>query len=994
VMVGSAVFVVAAVTTLAGGGISGDSLGIGLMDCTTSHPQLLSKWRYNSTLAALVSTSKSESAAADAMCLGVIPSSTSLPSGLGVGVSLTSCPKYDPHEANFSSEATYWNFSSGQLESLWAGDPRIAGTSGTRGLCLNHAESGVIEMADCGKSSLWTIDAQSGELSPGRTRKSCLVAIDTPPNVQHPWSKSAGNCSTRPHSLLPYCDVTRPLEERIDNIMSFSYIDDMPVHFSRLGFPKPPVGECLHGFATECVDSETCATTFPNGLASASSFNNTLFELIGQAISTEGRAVDNIAKNNKDLGGSDELNAHQICWSPDINPFRHPLWGRGQEVPSEDPLLCGKYGAHYVKGLQGAGDPAGKGFLRMVASPKHFLGYDLEGMGPGMVMGHTLSGPTFMRHNFSSRMSAQEMVEYYAKPFKITIEEGGAMGIMCSYNAVEVTAETADGKVRSTGSIPACAFTALQDGMMRGQWNFSGQVVSDCGAVSDFLVKNDCSGCEGQFPNMPKGFNDLWPTHGLCNDTDYTSKCPGCESKCIAAKHLNGGTDTVCGGAGDVVGAVAEGQVSKVTMVSSSRRVLRQLMSLGINVPKADEPYTKLGKADIDSKATRQLNLEAARQGIVLLKNDAVAAGAKDKTQERLLPLRAGQSVAVIGPIATTTGGLLSNYHPEPPPKNSTHSIVSPLQALLDAGVNATWRPGSSIGHHSSNPNMLDQAAELAAASDVAVVMVGLDASQEGEHRDRNATGHGLTLPGDQEELVRRVQQANGRTVVVLVHGGPVAIDFAKEEVPAILTAHYPGLMGGIAIADVLTGKYNPSGRLTHTFYPAGYAKRSIFATALRQGGGQTYMHYDPASYGEVLWEFGYGLSYANFTQAAAAGQHVKVTATTAVLAAAPLKFQVEVTNNGGPDGAFSALGFIKSTHAEAPRNKRLFGYDRAANIAAKKTATLTVELSGATAALVKTDGSSVLMPGSYELSVADVAFSLELTGPPVVLAPAPPLFD
>ena len=129
--------------------------------------------------------------------------------------------------------------------------------------------------------------------------------------------------------------------------------------------------------------------------------------------------------------------------SPDLNPFRHPLWGRGQEVPSEDPLLCGRYGAGYVSGLQGKDDPEGQGYLRLVASPKHFVGYDTEGMGPvssGCVdagtgqpgTGCTFSGPTFNRHNFTANISAQELVEYYALPFQHAIVDGGAMGLMCT----------------------------------------------------------------------------------------------------------------------------------------------------------------------------------------------------------------------------------------------------------------------------------------------------------------------------------------------------------------------------------------------------------------------------------------------------------------------------------------------------------------------------------------------------------------------------------
>ena len=252
----------------------------------------------------------------------------------------------------------------------------------------------------------------------------------------------------------------------------------------------------------------------------------------------------------------------------------------------------------------------------------------------------------------------------------------------------------------------------------------------------------------------------------------------------------------------------------------------------------------------------------------------------------------------------------------------------------------------------------------------------------------------GLSLPGSQQELIEKVLAANPRTAVVLVHGSPVAVEWVKAHVPAIVDAHYPGAMGGQALADVLTGVVNPAGRLTTTVYPAAYGNRSIYDTSLRANGGQTYMHYDPSSYGEALWEFGHGLSYANFTAAASASAVAPHTTTTEALAAAPLLFSVDVSNNGGPDGAFSALGFIASRHAEAPRNRRLFGYARASSIAAGTTTTMTVELTAATAALVQADGTSVIMSGMYNVTVANVTFPFEVTGPTVVVAPAPPLFS
>ena len=177
-----------------------------------------------------------------------------------------------------------------------------------------------------------------------------------------------------------------------------------------------------------------------------------------------------------------------------------------------------------------------------------------------------------------------------------------------SYNALDIAVSGTDGSTKRTGSIPACAFTALQDGMARGQWNFSGHIVSDCGAIADFLVDNKCSGC-----------GEVLPTHGLCSDANESSKCPACSSQCLAASMYRGGTDSSCGGSGDANAALRAGALTKAELIASSQHSLRVLFALGLANAEEERPYRHLGKADIGSEASRQLNLEAARQSIVLL---------------------------------------------------------------------------------------------------------------------------------------------------------------------------------------------------------------------------------------------------------------------------------------------------------------------------------------------------------------------------------------
>ena len=216
--------------------------------------------------------------------------------------------------------------------------------------------------------------------------------------------------------------------------------------------------------------------------------------------------------------------------------------------------------------------------------------------------------------------------------------------MMCSYNSLDISVNDTEGRTQSTGSIPACAFGALQDGMVRGHWNFSGHIVSDwysvtstlvcvhvrpqmltqmdvssvvwhacSGAIADFMIDNKCSGC-----------GEVLPTHGFCKDANKSSQCPACSSQCLATAMYRGGTDSSCGGGGDTPSALRAGTLTKSALVASSQHTLRLLFALGLANSVNEQPYKHLGKTDVGSDASRQLNLEAARQSLVLLKNEIV----------------------------------------------------------------------------------------------------------------------------------------------------------------------------------------------------------------------------------------------------------------------------------------------------------------------------------------------------------------------------------
>ena len=365
----------------------------------------------------------------------------------------------------------------------------------------------------------------------------------------------------------------------------------------------------------------------------------------------------------------------------------------------------------------------------------------------------------------------------------------------------------------------------------------------------------------------------------------------------------------------------------------------------------------------------------------VLLKNEKVGG-------KLVLPLTSGMTLAVLGPLASQAGGLLSNYHPPAPPPGSKYQITTPADALAAAGFNVSVEYGAAVNLHGNPPDTVGMAKAVAVAnaSDAAVIFVGLDAGEEHESGDRNATGAGLALPGDQQALVDAVLQVNPNTVVVLIHGSPISME--HDRIPALIDAHYPGAMGGLAIADVLSGSFNPCGRLTTMVYPRAFVNRSIFDMGLRSDGGLTYQHYD-GTYGEPLWTFGDGMSYSDIAVKAHATPPASVT--TAALAHAPLTFAVEVTNSVGPAACHSVLGFISSDHPEAPRNHKLFDFARV-NLGPHESSIATVRLSADTASLVKGDGSKWLLPGSFRIEVGSTNATLQLTGQPIMVEPPPPL--
>lgn len=614
-----------------------------------------------------------------------------------------------------------------------------------------------------------------------------------PPPFACDWS----NPSTRSY---PFCNPKLPIKQRTRDLVSRLTLDEKLAQLVNSAPPIPRLGipgyqwwsEALHGVGNVgrgifFNGSISSATSFPQVILTAATFDSHLWYKIGQAIGVEARAIYN---GGQAMG--------MTFWAPNINIFRDPRWGRGQETAGEDPLLSSKYAVSFVRGIQGDSFQGGKlrGHLQASACCKHFTAYDLD------------NWKGVSRFVFDAQVTLQDLADTYQPPFQSCVQQGRASGIMCAYNRVN--------------GVPNCADYNLLTKTARKQWDFHGYIASDCGAVA------------------------------IIHDEQGYAK----SAEDAVADVIRAGMDLECGSY--LTDHAKSAVVQKKLPISLIDRALHNLFSIRIRLGLFDGNPNKLsfgmiGPNHVCSKQHLYLALEAARNGIVLLKNTA-----------SLLPFPKTSpttiSLAVIGPNANASPLTLLGNYAGPPCKS-----ITILQGFQHYVRDTVFHPGCDGGPKCPSAQ-IEEAVEVAKRVDYVVLVMGLDQSEEREERDR---AH-LDLPGKQLELINSVAKASKRPVVlVLLCGGPVDISSAKydNKIGGILWAGYPGELGGIALAQVIFGDHNPGGRLPITWYPKDYIKVPMTDMRMRADPatgypGRTYRFYK----GPKLYEFGYGLSYSKYS--------------------------------------------------------------------------------------------------------------------------------
>ena len=419
---------------------------------------------------------------------------------------------------------------------------------------------------------------------------------------------------------LPYQNTQLPIDERVEDLVSrmtmqekVTQLFNQAAPIDRLGVPAYNWwNECLHGVARAGK-----ATVFPQAIGLSATFDQDLMFRVGDAISDEARAKHHFfAANNVR-----SIYTGLTFWTPNINIFRDPRWGRGQETYGEDPFLTGRMAVNFIKGLQG-NDPK---YLKTVATAKHYAVH---------------SGPEFTRHTDNIFVSDQDLYSTYLPAFKAVIREANVQSVMCAYNRFR--------------DKPCCGNDILLSNILRNRFGFSGYVVSDCGAISDFYTKN---------------------AHHVVNTS----------SQAIGWS-LSTGTDLNCEESrrflvSNLDSAIRVGMINESDINTSVRRLFKARFMLGLFDPDDQVAYAKTPFTVVGSEKHLKLSQEAAEKSLVLLKNSGI------------LPLKNAGKVALIGPNANNFAILIGNYNGEP-----IHP-TTPLKALREklGAKNVLYTPGCPI---------------------------------------------------------------------------------------------------------------------------------------------------------------------------------------------------------------------------------------------------------------------------------------------------------
>lgn len=825
----------------------------------------------------------------------------------------------------------------------------------------------------------------------------------------------------QPQTTPPYKNPSLPIDQRVNDLVSRMTLEEKisqmmngAAAIERLGVPDYEWwNEGLHGVARAGY-----ATVFPQAIGLAATWNTDLMFKVADVISTEARAKHHEFDRKGDHGRYKGL----TFWSPNINIFRDPRWGRGQETYGEDPFLTSRLGVAFVKGLQG-NDPK---YLKVVATPKHYAVH---------------SGPEPERHSFDAISTERDLQETYLPAFRATIVEGGAQSVMCAYN-------------RTNGE-PCCTSKPLND-ILRKEWGFNGFIVSDCGAIDDIYlrhkyVKTEAEAsalavkagtdltCGREYRSLTQAVKDGLITEaeidvslkrlltarfklGMFDPPEMVAyaRIPYSENDSPAHRQLalqasreslvllknqnntlplkkDLKTIAVIGPLADNLGVLLgnyNGQPTKYSTplagiqakVSSSTRVLYSPALYAPGVVVEAIPTSSLSNGaglraeyfnnrelkgePVLTRSDQQVNFEwGAMSPGTGVSEDNFSVRWTGKLQA---PESGKYTIGVAG-----NGGMrliidgqtvieeLTNRRTRSINKEITLEAGRSYDLRLEYFENGNQYSAAKLNWAppSGDQKWKQDALEKSRQAEAVVIVAGITPSVEGEEMDVKVEGFRggdrteIALPKPQEELIKEVQALGKPVVLVLLGGSALAVNWANDNVPAILKAWYPGQDGGTAIADVIFGDYNPAGRLPVTFYKS-VSQLPAFTDYSMQG--RTYRYFK----GEPLYPFGFGLSYSTFkydglkfdSKQVRSGDNVKI--------------NVNVTNTSNRAGDEVVQIYITDVASTFPTPIRSLGGVKRIFLKPGEKQTVSFTINPEQMSVIDNSGKRVIEPGDFLISV------------------------
>ena len=549
-------------------------------------------------------------------------------------------------------------------------------------------------------------------------------------------------------------DSRYSVEERVDDLVSRLTLEEKVLQMQndapaipRLGIPAYNWwNECLHGVARNGV-----ATVFPQAIGMAATWSPDLIFKEANVISTEARAKYNAIKTT----GKSSIYQGLTFWSPNINIFRDPRWGRGQETYGEDPYLTARIGVAFVKGLQG-NDPK---YLKVISTAKHFAVH---------------SGPEPARHKFDAWCSEQDLYETYLPAFEALIREGKAYSVMGAYNRVF--------------NVPCCASDLLLDEILRKKWGFRGYVVSDCGAIWD-----------------------IYNGHALVANAEKASVLgvrAGCDLTC--GDEFRSLVEAVKNGY--INEAILDRSVKRLF----TARFRLGMFDPESEVPYSAIPFTENDREEnrlLARKVAQQSIVLLKNENSILplsgkIKSIAVIGPYADK-----LSVLLGNYHGTASKPVTLLQGIRNKAGKRIPVK---YAMGVPALEDIDYKKNIIdWMPAGPEKEALALAFMSDV---VIFAGGISPNLEGEEMDVE-VHGFSGGDRTSLDIPNNQTELLKKLQETGKPVILVLTGGSALSFIWAKENLQAIVDVWYPGEEGGNALADVLFGDYNPAGRLPVTFY-------------------------------------------------------------------------------------------------------------------------------------------------------------------------------